>query len=197
MESRIELKNQLTEKFKNTGDLYKVCKRSLDNLAQTQGLIINEKQFDTIKNELTSHELIDFVIEEFKKADEQFIENYKKRFDNSIEQSLDDKKPLLSSTSTDKNFYDLELLDNTTDKNLSKDDVSLQVKLPSRTLPGQPNTNESMAESIFEQPKSDSLESSSEFLSKKRSIGESLSTDTSDSLGSSSSSKKPKNLKHK
>ena len=197
MESRMEFKKQLIEKCKNTDDLYKVCRRSLDDLAKTKGLILNKEQFDTIKNELTSQELIDFVIEEFKKADEQFIESYKKKFDNSIEQSLDDKKPLLSPTSTDKNFYDLELLDNTTDRKLSKDDVTLQVKLPSKTVPGQPNTNESMTESIYEKPKSDSLESSSESSSKKRSIGESLSTDTSDSLESNSSSKKPKNLKHK
>jgi hypothetical protein len=158
MEFRIELQNKLVEKCKNTDDLYILCKRSLEDLARTKGLTINEKQFDTIKNKLTFNELIEFVIEEFKKSDEQFIENYKKGFDNSSKQSFNDNKPLLSQTPTD--------------KKLSKDNVTLQVKLPSKTICGQPNTNEFMAESIFEKPKPDSLESSN-------------------------SSKKPKNLKHK
>ena len=73
---------------------------------------------------------------------------------NSIEQSLDNMKSLLSPTSADKNFYNLELLNNTTDKNLNKDDVSLPIKLPSKILLGQPNTNESIAEFIFEESKS-------------------------------------------
>jgi len=76
---------------------------------------------------------------------------------------------MLSPGSLDKIFKDRMLVDDTSGQNLNEKDVSLQVKLPARTIPDQPHANESLSKSIFDKAGAESPESlkSSDFSSKK------------------------------
>ena len=93
--------------------------------------------------------------------------------------------PIKSTNVNELTVSDLDLLDSTTEKKLTDEEVSVQVEYPER----KPAAKKPVVESVFE-PKSSSPEGSTS--SSKRSIAESQSTDTETTLDSQSKKLKPK-----
>ena len=129
-------------------------------------------------------------MEEYRILDGKFIDHCKKNFANPIGQDFDCKRLLIDINSiVDKTYHDLNLLDSTTDKDLTKMDVPFQLQLP--PLPGQPSPHEVIRAAIYEQiPAGDVANNDSDSLSNKRNLKTAQETDSEGSASGKSESSK-------
>jgi len=183
VENRKKIETMLLEQKNNQGDLLKLCERNLETVANERNLKVNVSKLKEITKNYTSEELIAYVLEEIQTADEVFLQKYQQAFEQNKSAVTETSKAVLSPT-TFKDFNDLNLLDQTTEHELTGNDVSIQVELPER----KPAAKQ-VADSVLESKSSSSDDSTS---SKKRSIGESQSSDTDATAESQSKKLKQK-----
>jgi len=184
VENRQKIEAMLLEQKNNQGDLLKLCERNLQTVAEERKLKVNVSKFKEITEKYTSEELIAYVLKEIQTSDEEFLKKYQQAFEQNKSSITETSKAVFSPT-TFRDFNDLNLLDQTAEHELTGDDVSIQVELPER----KPAAKQ-VADSVLESKSSSPDDSTS---SKKRSIGESQSSDTEDATPESESKKlKPK-----
>lgn len=172
MELRENFRQELETAAKLSDSDFKVrCQRGLEKLAELNKIQINKEALADLFKNHNSKEIIDFLIESRKEYDDRIYTDLSKLnigkgdadfADSSIKEQLDPISML------DKNVYDSKLLDSTTDKILSKKDISVQIKFEDMLLNP---PKEDIGKEVF----------SSTAESNKRTFEESSSSDSGDS----------------
>jgi hypothetical protein len=173
IDAREQLKVNLSNASKSPMDFKLNCKRVLMKIAEVKGQELNYSNLDKLLNNHTTEEIIEYVVNTRKEWDddvykklEQFREQCDSHKNSPISNDLVDPVSKL-----EKHIYDRELLESTTNKPLTPDDVSVQIAFEDMFKKPAPKT---IGQNIFVEP---TVESDIP----KRSIQESQSTDSGDS----------------